>query len=1063
MKISTKLLSILLSVLMLAGSCLCALTVSAEETPVDGVYADRISNPYAQPGDADGLTEGGDRENSYAWCMAELDGCIYIGTARNIGGALINRYGKSFPSGLSLDTLWTMIDAITNGDIPRSDSDEGGSIIRLDPSTGEFSIVYTADEGEYFCSAVTYGDCVYFGSHSAASSDSQYILRMDSEGSFTKIFETTGSVSLRANCVYDDGESEHLYFAGADDRIDAGGDKPNALMAVLCKSNDDDEVWDRVADYRDFGEIAYDPVMGSDKGAPIWELASHTGYIYATASSSEGFVMFRGRPAQGEETANEYGWIWEETVGLNNGINNPGLSELEGGEPNTTRSFLGSVYEFNGELYVCNFDNAFAGEAEAFFGMTGAISGEDIMVSDYLGVIYDSLSNPQKIWKLNDETGEFEELTAFTEMVSDTANEYVWSMGEYNGALYVSTMDAGVFYDYITQLTNGSFFKMSSQERMQKLEYLGNAIKALAQTKGSELLDDLRSKLEIFKLLIENIDYDQAVDMAKLLALSKLAELKESISTYVEMIKSYLSSSEIIDSLVSKIMPYIGGLVPVGASLDGLPIDMSSIVDFISGIIPAEYMQAIAAKISQLSQMFDPEAIKASVSALVRNYAERALDMITEKVESVYDAVDWDGIEMYMYINNIVKNSEPGFDLYRTTDGGESFEPVTTDGFGDKYNYGCSAFLAAEQGLYIGTCNPFYGAQLYLLTDESSGYDPYPEGPYPIDPPVWYMVGDADTDLEISVLDATYIQRYLAGIITEEYIDLKAAAFVEDEVTILDATYIQRYLASLDAPYPIGEMIHRETGEHAESIEPTELADIKGIKITANSLSRDFVPYLEVTVENNSDCDVDIRFVPTLVNGFRLDPDFSLETEDGGVSTPVLNFPAGASGDYRLEFNSGVIEEPHMSIVALIEMTACIRDSESEQIIATQKAVIHTSAYGRFDYTYDESGEIILDEGGVKLVYKGLDEFEDPYFYISNQSDKDIVVRLDSFTINGDPVDASSGSMLYSCSKDYGKVMFFETTAPGDVIEMTLSVCEYDEDGNDETVLYTCAPFAITL
>ncbi|MBQ8051263.1 MAG: hypothetical protein IJ197_06780, partial [Bacteroidaceae bacterium] len=70
----------------------------------------------------------------------------------------------------------------------------------------------------------------------------------------------------------------------------------------------------------------------------------------------------------------------------------------------------------------------------------------------------------------------------------------------------------------------------------------------------------------------------------------------------------------------------------------------------------------------------------------------------------------------YLYINNIVRNSEWGFDLYRTTDG-ENFETITTDGMGDKYNYGCPSLLATDEGLYFGTCNPFYGAQLYLLTN----------------------------------------------------------------------------------------------------------------------------------------------------------------------------------------------------------------------------------------------------------------------------------------------------------------------------------------------------------
>ncbi len=58
--------------------------------------------------------------------------------------------------------------------------------------------------------------------------------------------------------------------------------------------------------------------------------------------------------------------------------------------------------------------------------------------------------------------------------------------------------------------------------------------------------------------------------------------------------------------------------------------------------------------------------------------------------------------------------------------------------------------------------------------------------------------GDADSDGKITVLDATRIQRYLAGLETEETIDTKAAdADLDGSVTVLDATRIQRYLAGL--------------------------------------------------------------------------------------------------------------------------------------------------------------------------------------------------------------------------------------------------------------------------
>ena len=58
--------------------------------------------------------------------------------------------------------------------------------------------------------------------------------------------------------------------------------------------------------------------------------------------------------------------------------------------------------------------------------------------------------------------------------------------------------------------------------------------------------------------------------------------------------------------------------------------------------------------------------------------------------------------------------------------------------------------------------------------------------------------GDADGDSEVTILDATRIQRYLAGLITSEELSMDAAdADGDGNVTILDATRIQRVLAGL--------------------------------------------------------------------------------------------------------------------------------------------------------------------------------------------------------------------------------------------------------------------------
>ena len=58
--------------------------------------------------------------------------------------------------------------------------------------------------------------------------------------------------------------------------------------------------------------------------------------------------------------------------------------------------------------------------------------------------------------------------------------------------------------------------------------------------------------------------------------------------------------------------------------------------------------------------------------------------------------------------------------------------------------------------------------------------------------------GDADGDGEVTILDATRIQRYLASLITSSDLDMEAAdADMDSDVTIMDATRIQRVLAKL--------------------------------------------------------------------------------------------------------------------------------------------------------------------------------------------------------------------------------------------------------------------------
>ncbi|MCL6583641.1 MAG: hypothetical protein K6U11_08370 [bacterium] len=57
-----------------------------------------------------------------------------------------------------------------------------------------------------------------------------------------------------------------------------------------------------------------------------------------------------------------------------------------------------------------------------------------------------------------------------------------------------------------------------------------------------------------------------------------------------------------------------------------------------------------------------------------------------------------------------------GFDLWKTRNGVQWY-PVTMNGFGDKFNIGARTMVSTPVGLFVGTANPYYGAQVWLGDD----------------------------------------------------------------------------------------------------------------------------------------------------------------------------------------------------------------------------------------------------------------------------------------------------------------------------------------------------------
>ena len=79
----------------------------------------------------------------------------------------------------------------------------------------------------------------------------------------------------------------------------------------------------------------------------------------------------------------------------------------------------------------------------------------------------------------------------------------------------------------------------------------------------------------------------------------------------------------------------------------------------------------------------------------------------------VFQNVSVRNIASAIKLMNYLRKAKRGFDLYVSEDG-VHFQTITANGFGDPYNHGLRVFATTDQGLCLGTANPFYGTQIWI-------------------------------------------------------------------------------------------------------------------------------------------------------------------------------------------------------------------------------------------------------------------------------------------------------------------------------------------------------------
>lgn len=697
-----KRLMCLLLTVVLSASLLCVPGLAAQST--SGKYSDgskfsvqRISNPQQSAGQADGLVAGTDRANSYAWSMNQLDDenghYIYIGTNRNILYAALSSMKVGGGDTSFVDAT---LDMVTNGEIDTSTKGitlANAVIARYNTDTGEMeTYLDTADyntnyTSPFFCisgfrASMAFKDSIYFN---ATKTGSSMILRIDSNDQQvpTVAYSKSGGF-MRAMCTSTDGNT--MYIGGTDINSSDVESGNGSVFSIVVMKSTDGKNFQKIAGYEDFKNYEKEGYFST--GGDVWDMVEYKGEIFMTLMTLKGAMCFRAHQATAAETAdgkaNAYGWVWEEFAGESESAPyTPGF-----GNP---LNYAASPYIFNGDLYFITFSDAMNAEIYGAVGLFAALDKDNPNINtyfQYLKRMETEMNNETSVFRYTSDgkmqmvVGDKNMCPAGIEYAAIkkagfnaddySTTQYNWRAAVYNGRLYIGTFDAYPMYKYLTKLTNGELMGMSAAEASTQLQYAINFIKVLKGEKPTEVAASGTSE-------------------------SRLTNLD--LSGYMNQLTSKLSGTQ-LRSLTDS-------LTQIQAKLDQQATAASA----------KAALAAVNAAIKPLAAIRDQlgaamKLMPASMKENVQTYYD-SLDYICK----LFGNVNQEGMQTYIRVSNtIAANKNPGFELYATKDG-IHYDTITLSGFGDEFNYGLRTLLVADDDLYIGTANPFYGAQLWKLND----------------------------------------------------------------------------------------------------------------------------------------------------------------------------------------------------------------------------------------------------------------------------------------------------------------------------------------------------------
>ena len=186
----------------------------------------------------------------------------------------------------------------------------------------------------------------------------------------------------------------------------------------------------------------------------------------------------------------------------------------------------------------------------------------------------------------------------------------------------------------------------------------------------------------------------------------------------------------------------------------------------------------------------------------------------------------------------------------------------------------------------------------------------------------------------------------------------------------------------------------------AITVEEMVLVDQDGIKITATGMDDGlFGTELKLLIENNSEKSFTVQTRDSSVNGFMVETMMSADVAPGKKSND------------KITFMTSEIKDCGIKTFATMEFKFHIFDTETwDTVLDTEAITVKTSAADSHVQEYDDSGDVIYEADGIKIVAKGVSTRDSIFgpgliLYIENNSNKDFTVQARDTSVNGFMID----------------------------------------------------------